>query len=162
VANERASMGEARRRKLAGTYPTRDDGPWPSLPIVKPSLMTDAQLEALLAVVDHQLARPGFMDLMTADLADDDSMPGTPHDKARPATMPTLGPGPHDDASADYDERTIHSQEQAEWEAEWDGEDSEEAAEMIPGAVAFKSVLRVELPNGGIYQCGGMDKPDSC
>ncbi len=35
------------------------------------------------------------------------------------------------------------------------------AAEMIPGAVAFKSVLRVELPNGGIYQCGGMDKPDS-
>ena len=80
-------MGEARRRKLAGTYPTRDDGPWPSLPIVKPSLMTDAQLEALLAVVDHQLARPGFMDLMTADLADDDSMPGTPHDKARLATL---------------------------------------------------------------------------
>ncbi len=35
------------------------------------------------------------------------------------------------------------------------------AAEMIPCAVAFKSVLRVELPNGGIYQCGGMDKPDS-
>lgn len=35
------------------------------------------------------------------------------------------------------------------------------AAEMIPGAVAYKSVLRVELPNGGIYQCGGMDKPDS-
>lgn len=35
------------------------------------------------------------------------------------------------------------------------------AAEGIPGAVAFKSVLRVELPNGGIYQCGGMDKPDS-
>ncbi len=35
------------------------------------------------------------------------------------------------------------------------------AAEMIPGAVAWKSVLRVELPNGGVYQCGGMDKPDS-
>lgn len=35
------------------------------------------------------------------------------------------------------------------------------AAEGIPGAVAYKSVLRVELPNGGIYQCGGMDKPDS-
>ncbi len=34
----------------------------------------------------------------------------------------TLGPGPHDDASADDDERTIHSQEQTEW----DGEDSEE------------------------------------
>lgn len=35
------------------------------------------------------------------------------------------------------------------------------AAETIPGAIAFKSVLRVELPNGGVYQCGGMDKPDS-
>jgi phage terminase large subunit len=35
------------------------------------------------------------------------------------------------------------------------------AAEMIPGAVAMKSVLRVELPNRGVYQCGGMDKPDS-
>src|SRR5450631_4253100 len=35
------------------------------------------------------------------------------------------------------------------------------AAEMIPGAVPMKSVLRVELPNGGVYQCGGMDKPDS-
>lgn len=35
------------------------------------------------------------------------------------------------------------------------------AAEMIPGAIAMKSVLRVELPNGGVYQCGGMDKPDS-
>jgi len=35
------------------------------------------------------------------------------------------------------------------------------AAEVIPGAVAMKSVLRVELPNGGVYQCGGMDKPDS-
>lgn len=35
------------------------------------------------------------------------------------------------------------------------------AVDGIPGAVAWKSVLRVELPNGGIYQCGGMDKPDS-
>jgi len=35
------------------------------------------------------------------------------------------------------------------------------AAEGIPGAVAWKSVFRVELPNGGVYQCGGMDKPDS-
>src|ERR1017187_1153161 len=35
------------------------------------------------------------------------------------------------------------------------------AAEVIPGAVAMKSVLRVELPNKGVYQCGGMDKPDS-
>lgn len=35
------------------------------------------------------------------------------------------------------------------------------AAEKIPGAIAWKSVFRVELPNGGIYQCGGMDKPDS-
>lgn len=35
------------------------------------------------------------------------------------------------------------------------------AAAMIPGAVPMKSVLRVELPNGGVFQCGGMDKPDS-
>lgn len=35
------------------------------------------------------------------------------------------------------------------------------AAEGIPGATVFKSVLRVELPNGGVYQAGGMDKPDS-
>lgn len=35
------------------------------------------------------------------------------------------------------------------------------AAENIPGAVPWKSVLRVELPNGGVYQCGGMDRPDS-
>jgi phage terminase large subunit len=35
------------------------------------------------------------------------------------------------------------------------------AAEAFPGAVVMKSVLRVELPNGGVYQCGGMDKPDS-
>jgi hypothetical protein len=35
------------------------------------------------------------------------------------------------------------------------------AAQKIPGAVAWKSVFRVELPNGGVYQCGGMDKPDS-
>jgi phage terminase large subunit len=34
------------------------------------------------------------------------------------------------------------------------------AASSIPGAVVMKSVLRVELPNGGVYQCGGMDKPD--
>ena len=34
------------------------------------------------------------------------------------------------------------------------------AAETIPGAEAFKSELRVLLPNGGVYQCGGMDKPD--
>jgi phage terminase large subunit len=35
------------------------------------------------------------------------------------------------------------------------------AGESIPGARVMKSVLRIELPNGGIYQCGGMDKPDS-
>jgi hypothetical protein len=58
-----------------------------ALPIVKPSSMTDAQLEALLAVVDHQLARPGFMEMVIADMGDDDSMPGTPHDKARLATL---------------------------------------------------------------------------
>ena len=35
------------------------------------------------------------------------------------------------------------------------------AAESIPGARVMKSVLRVEMPNGGVYQCGGMDKPDA-
>jgi hypothetical protein len=35
------------------------------------------------------------------------------------------------------------------------------AAESIPGAKVMKSVLRVELPGGGVYQCGGMDKPDA-
>ena len=31
----------------------------------------------------------------------------------------------------------------------------------IPGARAMKSELRLILPNGGVYQAGGMDKPDS-
>lgn len=35
------------------------------------------------------------------------------------------------------------------------------AAETIPGAIVMKSELRVVLPNGGVYQCGGMDQPDS-
>ena len=35
------------------------------------------------------------------------------------------------------------------------------AAEAIDGATPFKSELRVELPNGGVYQCGGMDNPDA-
>lgn len=35
------------------------------------------------------------------------------------------------------------------------------AAETIPGAVVMKSEMRVVLPNRGVYQCGGMDKPDS-
>lgn len=35
------------------------------------------------------------------------------------------------------------------------------AAETIPGAVVMKSEMRVVLPNKGVYQCGGMDKPDS-
>lgn len=35
------------------------------------------------------------------------------------------------------------------------------AAETIPGSVVMKSEMRVVLPNGGVYQCGGMDKPDS-
>ncbi len=35
------------------------------------------------------------------------------------------------------------------------------AAGTIPGAEVFKSELRILLPNGGVYQCGGMDKPDS-
>lgn len=35
------------------------------------------------------------------------------------------------------------------------------AGAAVPGAKVMKSVLRVEFPNGGVYQCGGMDKPDS-
>ncbi len=35
------------------------------------------------------------------------------------------------------------------------------AAETIPGATVYKSEGRIVLPNGGIYQTGGMDKPDS-
>lgn len=35
------------------------------------------------------------------------------------------------------------------------------AATSIPGAIVMKSEMRVMLPNGGIYQCGGMDQPDS-
>lgn len=35
------------------------------------------------------------------------------------------------------------------------------AAQSIPGAVVFKMDMRIMLPNGGIYQCGGMDNPDS-
>lgn len=35
------------------------------------------------------------------------------------------------------------------------------AAESIPDAITMKSEMRIVLPNGGVYQCGGMDKPDS-
>ena len=35
------------------------------------------------------------------------------------------------------------------------------AARSIPGAVPFKSERRIELPNGGVYQAGGMDNPDA-
>jgi hypothetical protein len=80
-------MGEARRRKLAGTYPARDDDPWPSIPIKKPSLMSDSELDALMVIVDHQLARPGFMETMIDRLGDDDGIPGTPHEKARLASV---------------------------------------------------------------------------
>jgi phage terminase large subunit len=37
----------------------------------------------------------------------------------------------------------------------------ERAADAIPGAKVLKSEFRVSLPNGGVYQCGGMDKPDN-
>lgn len=35
------------------------------------------------------------------------------------------------------------------------------AAETIPGARVMKADMRIEFPNGGVYQCGGMDNPDS-
>lgn len=37
----------------------------------------------------------------------------------------------------------------------------EKAAASIAGAKVLKSEFRVILPNGGVYQCGGMDKPDN-
>ncbi len=37
----------------------------------------------------------------------------------------------------------------------------ERAAQSIDGARVMKSEFRVILPNGGVYQCGGMDKPDN-
>jgi hypothetical protein len=83
-------MGEARRRKLAGTYPTRDSDPWPSLPIVKPSLMTDTQLEALIEIVDHQLARPGFLETIIGNLGDDDEFPADVTDEWDKARLVTL------------------------------------------------------------------------
>jgi hypothetical protein len=35
------------------------------------------------------------------------------------------------------------------------------AAEAIPGATAWKSELAIRLPNGGVWQAGGADNPDS-
>jgi len=35
------------------------------------------------------------------------------------------------------------------------------AAEAIPGAEVRRSELSIRLPNGGVYQCGGCDNPDS-
>ena len=35
------------------------------------------------------------------------------------------------------------------------------AANAIEGARVMKADMRIELPNGGVYQCGGMDNPDS-
>jgi hypothetical protein len=35
------------------------------------------------------------------------------------------------------------------------------AGSLIPGAQVFKSEMRLVLPNGAVYQAGGMDKPDS-
>jgi phage terminase large subunit len=51
--------------------------------------------------------------------------------------------------------------EQVSWKRTglWDKVAS--AGGSIEGAVVMKSEMRVILPNGGVYQCGGMDKPDS-
>ncbi len=35
------------------------------------------------------------------------------------------------------------------------------AGDAIPGAIIRRSELAIRLPNGGIYQCGGADNPDS-
>lgn len=35
------------------------------------------------------------------------------------------------------------------------------AAQAIPGAAVVKSDMMVRLPNGGVFQCGGADNPDS-
>ena len=35
------------------------------------------------------------------------------------------------------------------------------AADVIPGAAVRRSEMAIKLPNGGTYQCGGCDNPDS-
>lgn len=70
----------------------------------------------------------------------------------RALTIPRRDPPP----------RIIHTLPyQVQWDRTglWDRLDR--AGKSIPGARVLKSELRLLLPNGAVYQAGGMDKPDS-
>jgi hypothetical protein len=50
---------------------------------------------------------------------------------------------------------------QVQWQRTGLWDRLERAAADIPGAQAFRADRRIVLPNGGIYQAGGMDNPES-
>lgn len=58
--------------------------------------------------------------------------------------------------------RVIHTLPyQVQWDRTGLWDELARAARGIPGARVLKSDMRVVLPNGGVYQAGGMDRPDS-
>jgi len=58
--------------------------------------------------------------------------------------------------------RVIHTLPyQVQWDRTGLWDELARAARSIPGARVLKSDMRVVLPNGGVYQAGGMDRPDS-
>jgi hypothetical protein len=58
--------------------------------------------------------------------------------------------------------RVVHVlPQQVSWKRTGLWDKVERAAAGVPDAVVMKSDMRVILPNRGVYQCGGMDKPDS-
>lgn len=70
----------------------------------------------------------------------------------RALSIPRLNPPP----------RVIHTLPyQVQWDRTglWDRLST--ASKGIPGARALKSDMRILLPNGAVYQAGGMDRPDS-
>jgi hypothetical protein len=70
----------------------------------------------------------------------------------RALTIPRINPPP----------RIIHTLPvQVQWARTGMWDVLARAGSLIPGTRVFKSELRLILPNGAIYQAGGMDKPDS-
>ena len=58
--------------------------------------------------------------------------------------------------------RVIHTlPAQVQWDRTGMWDTLQRAAAGIPGTRVLKSEMRLILPNGGVYQAGGMDKPDS-
>jgi phage terminase large subunit len=58
--------------------------------------------------------------------------------------------------------RIIHTLPvQVQWARTGMWDELARAGSLIPNAQVFKSEMRLVLPNGAIYQAGGMDKPDS-